>query len=96
MGTAALAIPGVGPVVALGAWASALSLALGGGLVGGLIGFLSAQGAPAEGAGLHAERGRAGAYLVAVRPDPGEQARAESVLANAGAEGPIRRGPGGT
>jgi hypothetical protein len=34
LGAAALAIPGIGPVLALGSWASAFSLAVGGGLVG--------------------------------------------------------------
>jgi hypothetical protein len=95
LGVGALAIPGIGPVLAVGAWGSALSLALGGGLVGGLIGFLSAQGIPPEQAELYAERVQAGAYLVAVHPDAGEEAKAESVLANAGAEGPIRRGAPG-
>jgi hypothetical protein len=91
LGAAALAIPGIGPVLALGSWASAFSLAVGGGLVGGLIGFLSAQGVPPEEAERYAERVRAGAYLVAVQLDPGEAAKAESALANAGAEGPIQR-----
>jgi hypothetical protein len=52
LGAAALAIPGVGPVLAAGSWAGALSLALG----GGLVGFLSAQGVPADQAELYAER----------------------------------------
>ena len=95
IGAAALAIPGVGPIVAVGTWATALSMAVGGGLVGGLIGFLTSQGVPAEQAELYAERVRAGAFLVAVTPDAGEQAKAESLLANAGAEGPIRRGAPG-
>ena len=93
-GTAALAIPGIGPVLALGTWAGALSAAMGGGLVGGLIGFLTSQGISEEDASRYAERVRAGAYLVAVTPDTGEQAKAESILANAGAEAPIRRGVG--
>jgi hypothetical protein len=91
-GAVALAIPGVGPILAVGTWATALSAAIGGGLVGGLIGFLTSQGVSAEDAELYAERVRAGAYLVAVTPDTGEQAKAESLLANAGAEGPLRRG----
>jgi hypothetical protein len=91
LGAAALAISGIGPVIALGSWAGAFSLAVGGGLVGGLIGFLSAQGVPPEEAERYAERVRAGAYLVAVQSDPGEDAKAESALANSGAEGRIRR-----
>jgi hypothetical protein len=91
LGAGMLAIPGVGPVLAVGTWAGALSAAVGGGLIGGLVGFLASQGVPEEEAALYAERVRAGAFLVAVDPDPGEDAKAQSILANAGAEGPLRR-----
>lgn len=85
-GAAALTIPGIGPVLALGP----LSLTLTGAMAGGLIGYLTAQGVPEEEAANYAERVRAGAYLVAVDAPPGEDARARTVLAAAGAEAPIR------
>jgi hypothetical protein len=85
---AAVAIPGIGLVMALGPFSVALSAALGGGFVGGLIGFLSAHGVPEPDAARYAERVRAGAYVVAVHTD--EALRAESVLALSGAEAPIR------
>lgn len=96
VGVAALAIPGLGPVLALGPFASALPVALAGGLAGGLVGFLTSQGlSPAE-AERYAERVRAGAYLVAVHAvDADQELRAEQLLAEAGAEAPIRRQPDG-
>ena len=91
VGLAALAVPGLGPVLALGPFAAALPVALAGGLVGGLAGFLVSQGVPREEAERYADRVRAGAYLVAVHTDPAREITAETVLADAGAEAPIRR-----
>jgi hypothetical protein len=91
LGLAAAAIPGIGPVVALGPFSAALSAALGGGFVGGLIGFFAAHGVPEHDAARYAERVRAGAYVVAVHTDEG--LRAETVLALSGAEAPIRHKP---
>ncbi len=90
VGVAALAIPGIGPVVALGPFAGALSTAVAGGLIGGMIGFLKARGVPEDEAAFYAERVKAGAYLVAVNARPGEEARARATLVTSGAEGPIR------
>ncbi len=92
MGVVALAVPGVGPLLAVGAWGALLPAALAGGLAGGLIGFLRAQGVPEDAAAHYAERVHAGAYLVAVHVEQGTEVQAENVLAEAGAEGPIRRG----
>lgn len=86
IGAATLAVPGIGPLLVLGP----LSLALTGAVAGGLIGYLSSQGVPEAEAAHYAERVRAGAYLVAVDAPPGEDARARTALAAAGAEGPIR------
>ncbi|HZS87243.1 MAG TPA: general stress protein [Chloroflexota bacterium] len=94
VGLAALAIPGLGPVLALGPFALALPVAVAGGLAGGLVGFLMAQGVPQEEAERYAERVRAGAYLVAVHTDPSRELAAETILAAAGAEAPIRHRPG--
>ena len=90
LGAAALAIPGVGPLVAIGPLSGALSAAIGGGFVGGIIGFLTGEGVPEHEASRYAERIHAGAYLVAVHPDSGEESRAKTLLAIAGAEAPIR------
>ncbi|HEY3078671.1 MAG TPA: general stress protein [Chloroflexota bacterium] len=92
VGAAAFAIPGIGPVLALGPLAGALSAAVGGGLVGGLVGFLMSQGLSHDEAELYAERVRAGAFLVAVRCDPKDEPKAATILAVAGAEAPIRAG----
>src|SRR5438270_3526414 len=62
-GLVALAVPGIGPLLVVGAWGAALPGALVGGLAGGLTGFLAAQGLPEEEAAHYAERVRAGAYL---------------------------------
>jgi hypothetical protein len=88
LGVVVAAIPGIGPVLALGPLSVALSAALGGGLVGGLVGFFAAHGIPERDASVYAERVRAGAYVVAVHTDDG--LRAETVLAQTGAEAPIR------
>jgi hypothetical protein len=92
LGLVAAAIPGIGPVVALGPFSVALSAALGGGFVGGLIGFFAAHGVPEQDAARYAERVKAGAYVVAVHTEDG--LRAESVLARSGAEAPIRHRSG--
>ena len=90
IGMAALAIPGVGPIVVLGPLAGTLTAAIGGGLIGGMIGFLTSQGVPESEASFYAERVKAGAFVVAVRTDPEDESRARRVLMNSGAEGPIR------
>jgi hypothetical protein len=84
-GIVALAVPGVGPLLALGAW-SPIFL---GSVLGGMVGFLTAQGVPKEEAEQYADRVRAGAYLVAVHPSAGREFEAEMLLKDAGAEGPI-------
>jgi hypothetical protein len=91
LGLVAAAIPGIGPVVALGPFSDALSAALGRGLGGGLSDFLAAHGVPERDAVRYAELVRAGAYVVAVHTDDGP--RAEAILARSGAEAPIRHVP---
>ena len=93
-GAALFTIPGIGPILALGSLAGALSTALAGGLIGGLIGFLVGQGVPREEAERYAERVRAGAYLVVVQSDPRDEPRVATLLAEAGAEAPIRHAAG--
>jgi Heat induced stress protein YflT len=70
-GVGALAIPGVGPVIAGGALVSTLTGAGVGAAAGGLLGVLIGMGIPEEDA-QHFERGiRAGGTLVTV--DPGDR-----------------------
>jgi hypothetical protein len=90
LGSAALAIPGVGPIVALGPIASALTLAVGSGLVGGLVGFLVGQGLSTEDAERYADEVAAGAHLVLVQCDPVDEERAAALLVRAGAVAPTR------
>jgi stress response protein YsnF len=64
VGLGALAIPGVGPVLAAGPLAAALAGAGIGAVAGGLIGALTDIGVPEEQAGLYAEAVRRGGTLV--------------------------------
>ncbi len=90
IGDASPAIPGVGPVLALGWLGGVLGAALGGGLISGLTGFLVSQEIPREEASYYAERVLAGAYFVAVRAAEARELEARTALMTAGAEGPIR------
>lgn len=76
VGLGALAIPGIGPVIAAGPLAAALTGlagagagAVAGGVTGGLIGALTDMGVPEETAGYYAEGVRRGGTLVTVRTD---------------------------
>ena len=81
LGLGALAIPGVGPIVAAGPIASTLVGALAGGAVGGLAGALVDLGVSEENAELYAERINQGDIMVLV-DDPEDDARRESVYDN--------------
>ena len=83
-GLGALAIPGVGPVVAAG-WLVATLTGAGVGAVvgaggGGLIGSLTHAGVPEDDAHLYAEGVRRGGSLVTVRADDTRAAEVESIL----------------
>ncbi len=83
-GIGALAIPGVGPVVAAGWLISTLTgagigAAVAGG-VGGLVGSLTGAGVPEHDAHVYAEGVRRGGSLVTVRVDESRAAQAESIL----------------
>jgi uncharacterized protein (TIGR02271 family) len=76
VGLGALAIPGIGPVVAAGPLATAIAALVGagagavaGGAAGGLLGALVDMGLPEEEAGWYAEGVRRGGALVVVRTD---------------------------
>jgi uncharacterized protein (TIGR02271 family) len=66
LGLGALAIPGIGPVIAAGPIVSALVGAGVGAAVGGLVGALTEAGVPEEQAGYYAEGVRRGSTLVTV------------------------------
>lgn len=90
-GVGALAIPGVGPIIAGGALASTLAGAGIGAAAGGLIGALVGMGVPEEDA-RHFERGfKEGGILVTVQAG-GRAEAARQALAEVGADlGPTRR-----
>jgi hypothetical protein len=79
-GIGALAIPGVGPVVAAGALAATLAGAGVGAAVGGLVGALVEAGIPREHADIYAEAVRCGGTLVTVRTDDAFSDRVSDIL----------------
>jgi len=96
-GLGMLAIPGLGPVVAVGWLAStavgAVAGALAGGATGGLLGALKDAGHSDEDAHVYAEGVRRGGSLVSVRPDGDEEARmAERILNSQGGADAMQRG----
>jgi hypothetical protein len=87
VGIGALAIPGVGPLVAAGPIVAALAGAGAAGAAGGLVGGLVGAGMPEIEAKRYAGRVREGGYLVSVHADDGEWAsRAKDILQTTGAQ----------
>ena len=87
VGIGALAIPGVGPLVAAGPIVAALAGAGAAGAAGGLVGGLVGAGMPEIEAKRYAGRVRDGGCLVSVHCDDGEWAdRAKDVLQTTGAQ----------
>ena len=81
-GILALAIPGIGPVIALGA----MGLALAGSAAGGIIGALSNLGVPEHEAVRYEEGLRRGGTLLTVEAaDDAHADEARAILANRGA-----------
>ncbi|MEN9936235.1 MAG: hypothetical protein RLZZ387_2814 [Chloroflexota bacterium] len=93
MGVGALAIPGIGPVIAAGPLAAALGSAGAGALVGattgvaagGLLGALVGAGIPEEEAHVYAEGVRRGSTLLTVATDNVSSTTVESILRTNGA-----------
>jgi uncharacterized membrane protein len=86
-GIGALAIPGVGPLIAAGPIMAALSGAAVGGTTGGIVGGLIGLGIPEIEAKRYEAKLKAGNYLVAVRVrNDDEEDRAEQIFEDAGAE----------
>lgn len=80
LGLGALAIPGIGPVIAAGPIAAGLTGAAVGAAAGGLIGALAGWGIPEEEAGYYAEGVRRGGTLVGVSVSDYEVDRAKGIL----------------
>jgi hypothetical protein len=80
VGLGALAIPGIGPIVAAGPLATTLAGAGIGAVAGGLIGALTDVGIPEEEAGYYAEGIRRGGTLLTVRANDNMVGRASEIL----------------
>jgi uncharacterized membrane protein len=80
IGLGALAIPGIGPIVAAGPIVSALAGAGIGAVAGGLIGALVDLGIPEEEANIYAEAVRRGGTLVLVQTSDEMADRAADIL----------------
>jgi hypothetical protein len=85
VGIGALAIPGIGPLVAAGPVVAALAGAGAAGATGGLVGGLVGAGIPEIEAKRYAGRIREGGYLISVHCDDSNWAkRAEEILEGTG------------
>lgn len=88
VGLGALAIPGIGPVIAGGAAATAIATALTGGAIGaaagGLTGALVGLGIPENQAKVYNDRLNRGDYLVMIDGTEDEVRRAETILKRRG------------
>ncbi len=82
LGAGALAIPGVGPVIAAGPIAAALSGAVAGGIAGGLIDW----GIPAEAGRRYEQEVAQGGILAVIRSDANKANQAAQVLRQNGAK----------
>jgi hypothetical protein len=87
VGLGALAIPGIGPVLAAGPLATAVSAlagagigAVAGGVAGGLLGALVDMGIPEEQAGYYSEGVRRGGTLVVLQSDDMMHDRAVEIM----------------
>ena len=89
-GVGALAIPGIGPIIAGGALASTLAGAGIGAAAGGIIGALAGMGVPEEDA-RHFERGfQQGGVLVTVEAAQDAERAREALLASGADLGPAK------
>jgi uncharacterized protein (TIGR02271 family) len=80
VGLGALAIPGIGPVIAAGPIVSALAGAGIGAVAGGLVGALVDLGIPEDHAKIYAEGVEHGNTLVVVRTDAAQANRASDIM----------------
>jgi hypothetical protein len=91
-GIGALAIPGLGPIVAAGWLVAALTGAGAGAVAGGVLGTLTTAGVSEADAHVYAEGLRRGGNLVTVRADDARAAEAASILARHGPVDTAQRG----
>ena len=91
-GIGALAIPGIGPVVAAGWLVATLTGAGAGAAAGGLLGSLTGAGVPEEHAHVYSEGVRRGGTLVTVRAEDSQAAQAETIMARYSPVDPAQRG----
>src|SRR4051794_14906500 len=84
LGAAAMLIPGIGPIVAVGPLAAGLAGAVTGGVtgavVGGIVGGLEEAGVPHEDAQYYDERFQKGGYLLTVRADDMEYDKTRMIM----------------
>lgn len=85
LGLAALAIPGIGPIVAAGPLAAALTAAGVGAAAGGVLGALTRAGVPEGHAGAYETALARGGTLVAIQVDEDKASEAENILQSYGA-----------
>ena len=91
VGIGALAIPGIGPLLAAGPVVAALAGAGAGGATGGLVGGLIGAGIPEVEAKRYAGRIREGGYLITVHCDDSAWAkRAQEVLEATGGKDVVK------
>ncbi|TCZ65517.1 general stress protein [Roseicella aquatilis] len=91
-GLGALAIPGLGPIVAAGWLVAAVTGAGVGAAAGGLLGALTGSGLSEEESHVYAEGVRRGGNLVTVRADDSRAAEIESIMARHNAADATTRG----
>jgi len=82
LGLGALAIPGIGPIIAAGPLVAALTGAGIGAMAGGMIGALTDVGVPEEEAGYYAEGVRRGGTLVTINAEDTRVDQAIDILEN--------------
>lgn len=85
LGLAALAIPGVGPIIAAGPLAAGLTGAAAGAATGGLVGALGRHGVPEERAHEYSDAIRSGRLMVTVHTTPDRVDNAADILDRHGA-----------
>jgi hypothetical protein len=85
LGIAALAIPGVGPILAAGPLAAALTGAAAGAATGGLIGVFTNEGIPEEAAKRYSKAIGTGRLMVTVHTDAARVDQAAGILDRSGA-----------
>ena len=84
-GIGALAIPGVGPVIAAGWLIATVTGAGAGAAAGGLLGSLTHHGVPEHDAHVYAEGVRRGGTLLSVRTTDTNEAQVDQILSGSGA-----------